>query len=185
MSDGYLRRELHREANRVLIDAEYTGRQHMLYARWWRSWAVFMGLPSTIFAVAASSGAALSAIVGLEAWVTALLALLGAMAGAIRQFFQPDEQAVRHGAKGAECIAIRNEARRFMKIELRSQLSLDALTHRVQTLASRYDALRSQGPTDLPAWTYKQVKAELAAGNYSYENDQLWSEYEGLEQKRE
>ena len=185
MTDGCLRRELHREANRVLIDAEYTGRQHMLCARRWRMCAVFMGLPSTIIAVAASSGAALSAIVGFEVWATALLAFLGAIASAVRQFFQPDEQADRHGTKGAECIAIRNEARRFMHIELRSQLSLDALTDRIQTLARRYDALRSQEPKELPEWTYKSVKAEIAAGNYSYENDQLWTVYEVPGQQRD
>lgn len=43
MTDEELRAELHREANRVLIDAEYTGRQHMLVGQHWRTQATRIG----------------------------------------------------------------------------------------------------------------------------------------------
>ena len=177
MSDDRLRRELHREANRVLIDAEYTGRQHFYYSRRWRQYAVLMGLPSTIIAAATSSGAALSALLGSEAWVTALLAFCGAVASAVRVFFQPDEKAARHHAKGAELIEVSCEARRFMNIDLHSSRSVDTLSDQVQRLGKRIDQLRHQEPTGLPEWTYRKVKDDIDAGNYSYENDGLWSDY--------
>ncbi len=182
MTDSELRRELHQEANRVLIDAEYTGRQHMLYARRWRLWAVWMGLPSVVVAALASGAAGVTALLGIDAWVTAVLALLGASVGAVRSFFRPEEQAARHGIKGEECITIRNRARLLMNIELRLPLSFDALAERVQTLRSTYDALRSREPTGLPEWTYRKVKQEVTAGNYDYENDRLWKDYEAVGQ---
>ena len=185
MTDADLLREFHREANRILIDAEYTGRQHMLYARRWRRHSVWMGLPTVVVAAVTSAAAALSALLGGEAVVTAALALLSALSSAVRLFFQPDEQAARHGTKGEEYVTVRNEARRFMNIDLRSPLSSDTLTDRLRTLGSRYDALRSRGPTGLSEWTYVQARAEIAAGNYDYEADQLWSDYDPTGQRAE
>ena len=185
MSDHELRRELHQEANRVLIDAEYTGRQHMLYARHWRRCAIWMGLPSVVLAALASGAAGVTALLGIEGWVTALLGLSGAAIGGVRSFFRPDEQAARHGRKGEECITIRNRARLLMNIELRLPLSCDALADRAQALRSSYDALRSREPTGLPEWTYRTAKKEITAGNYDYEGDLLWRDYEGVQQPPE
>ncbi len=45
--------------------------------------------------------------------------------------------------------APRNEARRLMNIDLHSSLSLDTVTDRMRMLGTRYEALRSQEPTQL------------------------------------
>lgn len=63
-----------------------------------------------------------------------------------------------------------------MKIDLNSNLSLDALTDRVRLMDSRYDALRAQEPLQLPGWAYPRVKSDIEAGRYGYENDPLWEE---------
>jgi hypothetical protein len=177
--DEALRDELRREANRILIDAEYTGRQHMEMGRWWRQRSTWIGLPSALIAAAASGGAGLSALLGWGTALTVVLGFAGAIAGAVRAFFRPEEQAEAHAAKGAACIAIRNEARRFMNIDLRSTTSLDALTDRVRLLGAKYDTLRGQEPLHLAEWTYPKVKAQIEAGNYDYENDRLWQSREG------
>jgi hypothetical protein len=171
-----LRQALRDEANRVLIDAEYTGRQHMEMGRWWRRRSTWIGLPSALIAAAASGGAGLSALLGWGTALTVVLGFAGAIAGAIRAFFKPEEQAEAHAAKGAACIAIRNDARRFMNIDLRSSTSLDALTDRVRLLGGKYDALRAQEPLHLAEWTYPKVKAQIEAGNYDYEHDRLWQQ---------
>ena len=174
MTECDLMRELRKEANRVIIDTEYTGRQHMLCARRWRCLNIWLGVPGRLVAAVASGGAGLSVLLGWEVVATALLAFLGAITSGVYSFFRPDEQELRHSAKGAECIALRNEARRFMNIDLKSQLSLDTLTDRAKTIAKRYDVLRGKEPTGLPGWTYERVKKEIAAGNYNYEDDPLW-----------
>jgi predicted Kef-type K+ transport protein len=178
-NDEALRTELRREANRVLIDAEYTGRQHMEMGRWWRQRSTWIGLPAALIATAASGGAGLSALLGWGTALTVFLGFAGAIAGAIRAFFKPEEQAEAHAAKGAACIAIRNEARRFMNIDLRSGASLDALADQVRLLGEKYDSLRAQEPLHLAEWTYPKVKAQIEAGNYDYENDRLWQSREG------
>jgi hypothetical protein len=169
-----LREQLRKEANRILIDAEYTGRQHMEMGRWWRQRATWIGLPVALIAAAASGGAALSALLGWGTALTVVLGFAGALAGAIRAFFRPEEQAEAHAAKGAACIAIRNEARRFMNLDMATGASLDALNDRVRVLGRRYDDLRGQEPVHLAEWTYPKVKAQIEAGNYEYENDRLW-----------
>lgn len=174
MTDEDLIREIRKEANRVLIDAEYTGRQHMLYANRLRCLNMWLGIPGPLIGAAASGGAALSVLLGWAGVWTATLAFLGAITAAIYSFFRPDEQAIRHSAKGAACIAIRNEARRFMNIDLLTGVSIEILTDRVRDLGSRYDALRGQEPTGLPGWTYPRIREQIAAGNYNYEDDALW-----------
>lgn len=169
-----LRDELRKEANRILIDAEYTGRQHMEMGRWWRQRATWIGLPAALIAAAASAGAALSALLGWGTALTVVLGFAGAIAAAVRAFFKPEEQAEAHSAKGADCIAIRNEARRLMNLDLASDTSLDALSDRVRLLGQKYDSLRGQEPLYLAEWTYPRVKAQIEAGNYEYENDRLW-----------
>ena len=173
-NDEELRRELWREANRVFIDAEYTGRQHMLVGQDWRIKATWIGLPVSLLTAAASAGAGVSALLHWGTALTVLLGFAGAIAGAVQLFFKPMEQADAHSAKGNACIALRNEARRFMNVELRSGASLDALTDRAKALGSRYDQLRSQEPLQLPPEVYAKVKQHIADGRYEYETDPLW-----------
>lgn len=81
--EAELRLELYREANRVLIDAEYTGRQHMLIGQSWRTKATWIGFPIAILTAASSGGAGLSALLGWGTALTVILGFLGALAGAV------------------------------------------------------------------------------------------------------
>ncbi|MDQ3691239.1 MAG: SLATT domain-containing protein [Chloroflexota bacterium] len=173
-NDVELRRELWREANRVFVDAEYTGRQHMLAGQRWRTKATRIGLPVTIITAAASAGAGLSALLGWGTAPTVILGFIGALAGAVQAFFKPDDQAEAHSVKGNAIIALRNDARRFMNIDLQSSISTDALVDRARLLGTRYDALRAQEPLQLPPDAYAIVKAAIARGDYDHENDPLW-----------
>jgi len=132
-----------------------------------------------------SAAAGVTALLGVEAWATAFLALLGAIITAIHRFMQPEEQAMRHGAKGEEFITIRNEARWVMNVALPSALSEDTVVSRVETLRGRYDGLRSRDPRGLPEWTYIRAEEEIAAGNYDYENDPLWRDCAEVGPRRE
>lgn len=172
--DTRLRAELEAEANRIYIDAEYTGRQHMEAGRWWQDRATKVGLVSSLVAAASSGGAGFAALLG---WATAwpvVLGFIGAIAGAVRISYRPEDQAKAHALKGAAAIGIRNDARRFMKIDLNSSLTTQALADRIRLLGPRYDELRSREPLHLPKWTYEVVKAQIEGGNYDYENDPLW-----------
>lgn len=168
------RQQLSDEAQRIAIDAEYTGRQHQMVGQEWRAKAKFLGLPVTLLAAITGTGAGLSALLGGEAGLTAVLAFTGVVLGAIQGYFKPEDQAAKHSVKGAKCIAIRNDARRFRNLDLNSDKSLDALSERIQTLGRQYDDLRVAEPREIPKGVYEKVKSQIAAGNYTYENDPLW-----------
>ena len=163
-----LRDEIRREAERIVEDAEYTGRAHQELGRHWRTWATRLGLPAIVISAATSAGAGLSALAGGASWVTAVLALVGAVAAAIRIFFRPDEQATAHSTKGARYVNIRNEARRLARIDVNSPLSTDALADRVRGLGDRLDGLRLEEPREIPDWAYHKAKAQIDAGSYTY-----------------
>lgn len=164
--------ELRKEAARIAEDAEFTGYQHLAAGQRWRTWATRIGLPVTIISAATSAGAGLSAIAGGATWLTAGLALVGALLAAVRLFFRPDEQASAHSSKGARYITLRDDARRFGNIDVGSALSLDALTDRVHQLGSRLNGLREQEPLELPADLYPKVKAQIEGQNYVHKADE-------------
>lgn len=174
INESNLRDEMRKEANRVLIDAEYTGRQHMRMGQWWRARQTWLGVPLAVATGVTSALAGVSALLGWGTAPTTILAFVGALAAAVNVFFRPEAQAQAHSTKGAQLIALRNEARRFMSLDLNTGLSDDALVDRVRSIGERYDQLRVSQPVHLPNWTYAQVKREIVAGNYDYESDPLW-----------
>lgn len=173
-AEADLRGEMRAEANRVFIDAEYSGRQHMLMGQWWRRRQTWIGLPVAVATGIASALAAISALLGWGAAATTILGFIGAIAAAFNLFFRPEAQAQSHSSKGVQLIALRNEARRFMNLDLNTALSDDALLDRVRSIGERYDELRATQPVNLPEWAYVRVKQQIDAGNYDYESDRLW-----------
>jgi hypothetical protein len=146
----------------------------MLMGQWWRTRQTWIGLPLAIATGVASALAGVSALLGWGTAPTTVLAFIGAIAAAINLFFRPEAQALAHATKGAQLVALRNEARRFMRLDLKAGLSDDALLDRVRSIAERYDDLRAAPPVHLPSWTYGDVKRQIEAGNYDYENDPMW-----------
>jgi hypothetical protein len=170
-----LRRELADEAQRIFINAEYTGRQHMYAGQDWRTRATKIGLPVAILTAAVGSGAAgVAALFGWDPRITVVFGFAGAIAGAVRLFFKADDQAAAHSTKGARYIAIAGEARRFRKIDLNSDAEIAGLVKELRDLAGRLDALREVEPRELPKGLYQKVKADIEKGNYNFENDPLW-----------
>lgn len=171
--DAARRAELAHEADRIAEDADITGRQHLAAGQYWRTWATRLGLPATLLATATSAGAGLSALLGAESWIIAGLAFIGALAAAVRLFFRADEQASAHSAKGARYISLRDDARRFERLDTASSLSLDALSDRAQQLGARLNSLRELEPRETPPGHYAKVKAEREAGNYEHRVDRV------------
>lgn len=90
--EAELRHELSDEAQRIAIDAEYTGRQHLMAGQDWRAKATLLGLPVTLISAATGAGAGLSAVFGGATWLTAVLAFVGALIAAAHAYFRPEDQ---------------------------------------------------------------------------------------------
>ena len=168
-----LRSELSDEAQRIFINAEYTGRQHMYAGQDWRIRATKIGLPVAILTASVGSGAAgVAALFGWDPRITVVFGFAGAIAGAIRLFFKADDQAAAHSTKGARYIAIAGEALSEDRPEQRRR------NRRVGQGAPRPGGkagrLARGEPRELPKGLYEKVKADIENGNYNYENDPLW-----------
>jgi hypothetical protein len=169
-----LRRAPRESANTILTDAEYTGRQDLLVGQWWAWIRLVLGLPGAIVAALTSAGAALSALTNGDPSVTAGLALASALITTLKAALRPEERAAGHTSKGGAYITLRNHARDFMTIDLRSSVSTDALEDRQRRLRERLEALRAQEPLGLPPFAYRIVRWQIGRGQYDYKNDPLW-----------
>lgn len=171
-----LHKQLFEQANRIAIDADYTARQHFIVGQDWRRWAKWFGLPLALITAASSGGAGVAALLGAETWLTVLLAFFGAVTGAVKAFFKPEEQAKAHSAKGSAYLTIRNEARHFQNVELHTATDPQALADRLKLLTDRYNLLTNQEPREIPRDVIDQVREQVRKGYYNYEDDPLWKE---------
>lgn len=171
------RKALWEEANRVIIDATYSGREHQAVGNRWEVINRWLGIPAVVASAFLAAGAAVSALTGGNDRTTAALALVAAGLGAARTFLRPEEIAEAHGLKGDRFISLRNDAQRFQQLDLRSSLSDDALRDRCDQLAKRRNELREAPPRHLPKWAYKKAKDGIAAGESDYESDPLWERF--------
>lgn len=172
-SESELRLALDREIKRLLIDCTYSGRGHLVAgARW--AWAnTFLGLPVAILGALLASGAGLTALVGSDTWLTAALAFASVVLQAAYGFMRPGDRAQAHSLKGNRYIGLRNEARLFREVELRTINEPADLAARLRDLRERYNALSESEP-QIPRWAYESAKKGIAQGEADYEDDPLW-----------
>lgn len=173
-SESAQRKALWEEANRVIIDATYSGRAHQRMGTTWDSINRWLGLPAVILSSLLAGSAGVAVLIGAYKWLSATLALVAAGLTAARTFLKSDEVAEAHGLKGDRLINLRNDAIRFQQVDLRSSLSLDALTDRCRVLSERRNAFREQPPRHIPESVYVKTKASIDRGESDYENDPLW-----------
>lgn len=77
---------------------------------------------------------------------------------------------------GDRFISLRNEARFFLQVDLRSSLGEDELVARLRDLRDRYNALNETAPRRIPRGDYEAARRSISAGEASYENDPLWKD---------
>jgi len=175
-TDAEQRRALWNEANTLIIDSLYSARGNQAAANQWSKWATLLGLPASLLSAVLATGAAVSTL-GAPRWVTAVLALTVAVISAARAFLRPEEVLGGHENKGASYLALRNDARSFRDLDVRSpDLSLDQLRNRLHALQQRRNALNGQPPLHIPTSAFKKAQASIAAGESDYRNDKLWED---------
>lgn len=177
---GALRQELADEAQRIAIDAEYTGRQHLIASEGWRKRATLVAIPATVLISAfAAAGAGVAALLGADSRLTVVLAFLAATASVARLLLKPHTEAAGHSIKGAQYLAVRADARRLRNIGLRTDLDLPALRTQLDQLVERLNVLRAMEPRALSPELFEKVRERVKRGDYAYENDSLWERSAG------
>jgi hypothetical protein len=163
-------------AKRLYIDATYSGRGHLESCARWQRWNTWLGVPATVASSILAAGAAVSALVEGTPLVTALLAGAAAVLNGLRSFLQPDAKAQAHGVKGNQYLAIRNDARTFLEVDLHAGLPQEELVSASKELRRRYNELKQTDPQLIPRGDYEAAKRNVEVGESSYTNDPLWQE---------
>lgn len=162
------------ETSMMVVDASYSSRAHFIAGQQSRRWASIFGVPVVMFSVAASSSAAVLALLGIDkAWV-AVFAFAAAVIVALERNFDPSGKADAHSLKGDRYLTIRNEARLFQNTRIRSTDQDSVLQQEFKLLRHRYDQLREADPRQLPPGVYDAAAEQIKQGQASYENDPLW-----------
>lgn len=182
--DG-IRRELADEAQRIAIDAEYLGRQHLIASEGWRRRATVVAIPATVLIAAlAAAGAGVAALLEADSRLVVVLAFVAAIASVARMLLRPDDEAAGHGIKGLQYLAVRADARRLRNISLRTDRDLVALRKELDQLVERLNALREREPRALSPELLERVRERVRRGDYAYETDPLWEAAPGSARTR-
>lgn len=75
-------------------------------------------------------------------------------------------------------LALRNQARLFLNIELHLDTPVEELAKRLHQLRSKYDELNETLPRQIPRPDYESARKSIEAGESNYERDYLWKEME-------
>lgn len=175
LHEDAFRQELADEAQRIAIDAEYLGRQHLIASEGWRRRATLFAIPATVLIAAlAAAGAGVAALLGADSRLTVVLAFLAAIASVARMLLKPADEAGGHSIKGLQYLGVRADARRLRNIGLRTDRDLVALRKELDQLVDRLNALRDMEPRALSPELLEKVRERVRRGDYAYEKDPLW-----------
>ncbi len=171
-----LRSALNEEAKRLIVDALYTGRGHQVAGARWLEIHHWLGVPAAVTTTLLAGSATLSAVLEWNSWLTAGLALSSAITSASSSFLKPKEKADEYTLKGNRFIAIRNQARMYQQIDLRSSQTDEELSAEIKRIRSEYDKLNETPPLQIPRWAYERARKNITDGESNYENDPVWAE---------
>ena len=159
-----LRKAMWAEANRIRVDAIYSGRGHQVVAQRWSLISKLGGLPAAMLGGTLCTTAALTALLRKGKAVTATLALTGVVLVAARAFLRPVELAHSHSLKGTECMDLASDATHFQGVALWPTEDPERLKSHLDQLVVRLNSLRLKAPRHIPRSSYRKAKMGIVEG---------------------
>ena len=98
-----------------------------------------------------------------------ILTLLAAIVAAVMTGVRPDKLAERAQASGNDYTSLRNDARRFLNVELMMDSAPDA-RERLNELAGQASEL-DHAADPIPKWAYNRAKANINNGGQDFRVD--------------
>ena len=156
---------LRREAGRIEEDCNHSARGHYQAARTW-------SLAHHWIAGAAAVLAALTSgtVIANYPLAATIFALVVTALTAVVTFLNPSQRSHAHHQAGANYNTVRNQARIYHEVELRTEENLDVLAHRLHELAARRDEL-NQGSPQIPRRAFERGRQSIKLGETSYAVD--------------
>jgi hypothetical protein len=159
--------EIRLEAHRIHESAMHSSQTQFEYAKSWRRVDRWLGGLSALLAAMSAAGG-LSEV--LSARWAGLVALVAAGVGAVAASLGAPKTKDRAHASANAYLAVQQDARIFMQIDLPALDEGEARDH-LQTLVSRLQELHATAEIPSPrAWT--RARRNIASGQQSYEADQ-------------
>ena len=160
-----LRDSLATEASRIEEDCIYSARGHFEAAASWRRVHYGIGVPATVLA-AVAGGSAVAENLSLAAICSLVVAALSALA----VFLNPSDRSHQHHAAGTRFNEVRNRARVFREIDLKSGAELSQLIGDVKSLGTTRDELNKASP-QIPRSAFERACKGIRAGEAGYRVD--------------
>lgn len=153
------------ESERIEEDCLYSSRGHFEAAASWSRAHYRIGVPAAILA-AVAGGSALADNVTIAAGVGLLVTALSALA----VFLNPSDRSHQHHAAGTRFNEVRNKARVFREIDLRTGPEPTRLAEDLKGLGMARDELNKASP-QIPRWAFERARRSIEAGEAAYRVD--------------
>ena len=170
-------RALWRGASEIIVDSMWSARSLQKAAARWSTVVLALGLPGNLIATVTATAAGASALFAHNPIVTATLALVAGVIAGTKAVLKPEETYQGYAAKGAAYLALRNDARHFRNVRLRTPGAQAAqLENDLRAMNARLNALAQRPPVRVPTWAYKAAKKSINVGESDYVGDRFWEE---------
>jgi hypothetical protein len=154
-----------READRIEEDCLFSAKGHFESARLWGRWNLILGISATVLGAAAGVSAFKS-----NPELAGYLAFASAAVTGLLTFLKPSDRAAAHHAAGTQFTSLKNRARVFREVELRTQDRPAALTKLLKRLSESRNSLNESSPQVLRA-AFERARRGIEAGEAAYRAD--------------
>ncbi|MBI1816261.1 MAG: SLATT domain-containing protein [Deltaproteobacteria bacterium] len=157
--------EMRAEAARIEEDSLYSGKGHFEAARAWGNVHLWLGIPAAVLAAIASASAFKQ-----EVALAGALALTASVLSAISTFLNASERSQLHHQAGVKHNALRNRARIFRELDLKSGVGPSDLLASLKALAQERDDLNLSSP-QIPKFAFRRARGGIETGEAAYKVD--------------
>lgn len=159
--------EMQLEANRIEEDSLYSSKGHFEAARAWGNLHLWFGIPAAVFAAIASGTAFKEDVI-----TAGILALAASILSAISTFLNPSERSQLHHQAGVKHNSLRNRARIFRELDLKSGAEQPELLASLKKLAEERDSLNMSNP-QIPKFAFRRARCGIESGEAVYKVDSV------------
>jgi hypothetical protein len=159
------------QARGVEQATDYSSQRHFTTGAFFRTVYYILGVGATVLGSVAAGALLVPSVVPLL--VGAISSIGAATFAGIMTAVNPGETAASHYLAGNEYLAIRDQARSFLNLDVRNVAVSDVtLEDRVRSLnTQRIEANRRFGGLYTPQWAYKQAKENIHRGQTGHDDE--------------
>lgn len=157
-----------KEAKRLEENCLYSAKGHLVEARFWSNFHLWIGIPTVILAAVAGT----AALVKFDPnnIIAGILSILVVILTSISTFLNPKDRANIHLVSGNNYDSLLTRVRIFWTIDCWREDSEEILTVKLKELSNEKERLNRECP-QIFKWAYKKAKKGIQEGEAEYKVD--------------